>query len=71
MHSESPLPTAEILATMPTDDDIAELYRRTAYEPQKREGLSNGETVWCGRSCITRRLGASTGINHPSTRFGL
>ncbi len=38
MQSECPLPPAEILAAMPTDGDIAELYRRTAYEPQKREG---------------------------------
>ncbi len=38
MHSENPMPPAEILAAMPTDDDIAELYRRTVYEPQKREG---------------------------------
>ena len=36
-HSECPLPAAEILRTMPTDDDIAELYRRIAYEPQKRD----------------------------------
>ena len=38
MQSECPLPPAEILAAMPTDGGIAELYRRTAYEPQKREG---------------------------------
>ena len=38
MHSECPLPPSEILQVMPTDDDIAELYRRIAYEPQKREG---------------------------------
>ena len=38
MHSENPLPAAEILATMPTDEDIADLYRRTVYEPQKRDG---------------------------------
>ena len=38
MHSECPLPPAEILQAMPTDDDIAELYRRIAYEPQRRDG---------------------------------
>lgn len=38
MHTECPLGAAEILATMPTDEDIVELYRQTAYEPQKREG---------------------------------
>lgn len=38
MHSESPLPAAEILRTMPTDDDVAELYRRMIYEPQRRDG---------------------------------
>lgn len=38
MHSESPLPAAEILRIMPTDDDIAELYRQAAYNPQKQEG---------------------------------
>ena len=27
-----------ILRVMPTDDDIAELYRRIAHEPRKREG---------------------------------
>lgn len=30
-HRE-PLPAAGILRSMPTDDDIAELYRRTVYE---------------------------------------
>ena len=38
MHSENPLPPAEVLAVMPTDGGIAELYRRTVYEPQEREG---------------------------------
>ena len=38
MHSEKPLPAAEILRTMPTDEDIADLYRRIVYEPQKRDG---------------------------------
>lgn len=38
MHSECPLPAAEILRVMPTDDDIAELYRLLAFEPQKRDG---------------------------------
>ena len=38
MHAESPLPAAGILRSMPTDDDIAELYRRTVYEPQRRDG---------------------------------
>ncbi len=38
MHTESPLPAAGILRSMPTDDDIAELYRRTVYEPQRRDG---------------------------------
>lgn len=38
MHSECPLPPAEILQVMPTDDDIAELCRRIAYEPQKKDG---------------------------------
>lgn len=38
MHTECPLSAANILATMPTDDDIVELYRQTVYEPQKRDG---------------------------------
>lgn len=38
MHTECPIGAAEILATMPTDDDIVELYRQTVYEPQKRDG---------------------------------
>jgi hypothetical protein len=38
MHSESPLSAADILKTMPTDDDIEELYRQVAYEPQKKYG---------------------------------
>ena len=38
MHSECPLSAAEILRTMPTDDDIAELYRRLVYEPQSSRG---------------------------------
>lgn len=37
-HSEDPLPAAEILRVMPTDDDIAELYRRAARDPQQRDG---------------------------------
>jgi hypothetical protein len=38
LHSECPLPASEILRTMPTDDDIADLYRRLAYGPRKRDG---------------------------------
>jgi hypothetical protein len=38
MHSECPLPPAEILRVMPTDEDIVEVYRRSVYEPQKRDG---------------------------------
>jgi hypothetical protein len=38
MHSECPLPAAEILKVMPTDEDIVEVYRQSVYEPQKREG---------------------------------
>ena len=38
MHSECPLPAAEILKAMPTDEDIVEVYRQSVYEPQKREG---------------------------------
>jgi hypothetical protein len=38
MHTESPLPAAVLLKTMPTDDDIEALYRELAYEPQRREG---------------------------------
>lgn len=37
MHSEEPLPAAEILRTMPTDQDIAELYRSVAYNPRQRD----------------------------------
>lgn len=40
MHSECPLPAGEILKTMPTDDDIAELYRRAALYPQEQDGPS-------------------------------
>lgn len=40
MHTESPLPAAEILKVMPTDADIEEVYRQAVYEPQKREGPS-------------------------------
>lgn len=38
MHTECPLPPAEILETMPTDDDIEEVYRQSVYEPQKGYG---------------------------------
>ena len=38
MHTECPLPPAEILKVMPTDNDIAEVYRQTVHEPQKRDG---------------------------------
>lgn len=70
MHSECPLPAAEILRVMPTDDDIAELYQLLAFEPQKRDGSRSGETGRCGQSRTARRHGASTGIR-PATRFVL
>jgi hypothetical protein len=38
MHTECPLGAADILKTMPTDADIAELFNQVAYEPQKRDG---------------------------------
>ena len=38
MHAEHPLGAAEILASMPTDDDIVELYRQAACNPQRQEG---------------------------------
>ena len=38
MHTEHPLGAAEILASMPTDDDIVELYRQAARNPQRQEG---------------------------------
>lgn len=37
-HSECPLTAAELLKVMPTDEDIAELYRRAAVNPQGQEG---------------------------------
>ena len=37
-HTEAPLPAAEVLRTMPTDDDIEELYRRASAESQKADG---------------------------------
>ena len=40
MHTENPLPAAKILKTMPTDNDITEIYRQTLYQPQKQEGPS-------------------------------
>ncbi len=48
MHSECPLPPAEILQVMPTDGDIAELHRKAAYGPQKREGPQEwgDDLVW-------------------------
>ena len=33
MHSECPLPTAEILKATPTDDAIVEVYRQSVFEP--------------------------------------
>ena len=49
-HSENPLPAAEILRVMPTDDDIEKLYRRIAYGPQRQDGPARwGEgIVWAG-----------------------
>ena len=44
MHSECPLPAAEILKTMPTDEDIEEICRQAAYGAQK----SDGPTEWGG-----------------------
>lgn len=37
-HSECPLAPSELLRVMPTDTEIAELYRRAAENPQKSEG---------------------------------
>ena len=56
MHSECPLPAAEILRVMPTDDDIAELYQREIYEPQKVEGPAE----W-GDGMVWAELHRSTG----------
>ena len=36
MHTENPLPAAEILRTMPTDNDITHLYQTTVYNQQER-----------------------------------
>lgn len=38
VHTEVPLPAAEILKTMPTDDDIEELYRQVSTESQRTDG---------------------------------
>ena len=70
MHSEDPLPAAEILKVMPTDDDIAEVYRRLVYEPQERDGpLEWGDgLVWAElHHTVDWRLDC----NEPATRFGL
>lgn len=47
MHSECPLPPAEILQVMPTDGDIAELYRKSAYAPPETRGTP-GMGRWPG-----------------------
>ena len=47
MHSECPLPPAEILQVMPTDGDIAELYRKAAYGPPETRGTP-GMGRWPG-----------------------
>lgn len=48
MHTEHPVSAAELLRIMPTDDDIAELYQQSVYDPQKREGpqLWGDGLVW-------------------------
>lgn len=38
MHSECPMSPAELLRTMPTDDEIAELYRKASCGAQRSEG---------------------------------
>ena len=37
-HSEAPMSASEILKTMPTDEDIEELYQSQIYNPLKSEG---------------------------------
>ena len=36
-HTEAPLPAAEVLRTMPTDDDIEELYRQASTDSQRTD----------------------------------
>jgi hypothetical protein len=45
LHTESPLPTAEILREMPTDDSIAELYRAASEQHEKEAAIQQWGTV--------------------------
>ena len=38
LHTESPRPAREILASMPTDDDIDLLYRTYSASPKREDG---------------------------------
>ena len=38
MHTESPLPAAEILRVMPTDDDVDGLFAATSGESKREDG---------------------------------
>lgn len=67
MHTESPLPAAGILRSVPTDDDVAELHRRTVCEPQRRDGPAEwgGGLVWAE---LHRSDPWRTGWDWPTTR---
>lgn len=42
MHTESPLPAAEILRVMPTDDDVDGLFAATSGESKREDGAPDG-----------------------------
>ena len=72
VHTEVPLPAAEILKTMPTDDDIEELYRQVSTESQRTDGpkewrwASLGRTQAC--SPMARRMGLAINTFCPITQ---
>lgn len=54
LHTESPRPAREVIASMPTDDDVDLLYRTYSAGPKHDDGGRSGATGSSGRSSTTR-----------------
>ena len=49
MHTENPLPAAEVLRTMPTDDDVDGLFANTSARSKRDDGAPEeygSDIVW-------------------------
>lgn len=66
MHTECPLPAAEILKVMPTDKSIAEEMGKLSYEDRARIGARQWGMALSGRSFIAQPRGAGIGTDEDT-----